>query len=83
MLAHVEIQLTDQQKTDVVRDRHDHKMVGHQGINKTIELITRDFTWLGLRKTVTDYINKCDTCAKAKHSRYKPYGKLQTPVLSE
>ena len=48
-----------------------------------MELITRDFTWLELRKTVIDYINNCDTCTKAKHSRYKPYRKLQTPVLSE
>ena len=58
-------------------------MVEHRGINKTIELITRDFTWPGLRKTVTDYINNCDTCVKAKHSRYKPYRKLQTPTLPE
>ena len=83
ILAHVEIQLTDQQKTDVIRDRYDHKMAGYQGINKTIELITRDFTWPGLRKTVTDYVNNCDTCARAKHSRHKPYGKLQTPALPE
>ena len=83
MLAHVEIQLTDQQRTDVIRDRHDYKMAGHQGINKTMELITRDFTWPGLRKTVTDYINSCDIYAKAKHSRHKPYGKLQTPALPE
>ena len=58
-------------------------MAGYQGINKTIELITRDFTWPGLRKTITDYVNNCDTCARAKHSRYKPYGKLQTPTLPE
>ena len=58
-------------------------MAGHRGINKTIELITRDFTWPGLRKTVTDYINNYDIYAKAKHSRHKPYRKLQTPVLLE
>ena len=58
-------------------------MAGYQGINKIIELITRDFTWPGLRKTVTDYINNCDIYARAKHSRYKPYRKLQTPTLPE
>ena len=58
-------------------------MAGHQGINKTLELITRDFQWPKIRQDVTSYINKCDTCAKAKHSRHKPYGKLQTPVLLE
>ena len=58
-------------------------MVEYRGINKTIELITRDFTWLGLRKTVTNYINNYDIYTKAKHSRHKPYGKLQTPILLE
>ena len=48
-----------------------------------MELITRDFTWPRLRKTVTDYVNSCDTYAKAKHSQYRPYRKLQTPVLAE
>ena len=83
VLAHVEIQLTEQQKRDVIKDRHDQKMAGHQGINKTMELITRDFQWPGLRQDVTSYINQCDTCAKAKHSRHKPYGKLQIPALPE
>ena len=73
----------NQQKTDVIRDRYDYKMVGYRGINKTIELITQDFTQLGLRKTVTNYINNYNTCAKAKHSRHKPYRKLQTPTLLE
>ena len=48
-----------------------------------MELITRDFIWLGLRKTVTDYINSYDIYVKAKHSQYKPYRKLQIPILSE
>ena len=36
-----------------------------------------------MRKTVTDYINNCNTCARAKHSRHKPYRKLQIPALPE
>ena len=36
-----------------------------------------------MRKTVTDYINNCDICARAKHSQYKPYGKLQISTLLE
>ena len=52
-------------------------MSGHPGINKTIELVTRDFTWDHMRRDVQQYVSKCDTCAKAKHSRHKPYGLLQ------
>ena len=83
MLAHVEIQLNEQQKIDVIRDRHDQKMAGHQGIAKTLELITRDFTWPKMRQDITTYIGQCDTCAKAKHSRHKPYGLLQSAPAPE
>jgi hypothetical protein len=78
-LASMDIQLTNEQKQAVIRDRHDAKTAGHPGINKTIELVTRDFLWPGLRKDVTEYIQRCDTCAKTKHSRHRPYGLLQTP----
>jgi hypothetical protein len=78
-LASMDIQLTNEQEQAVIQDRHDAKPAGHPGINKTIELVTRDFLWPGLRKDVTEYIQQCDTCAKTKHSRHRPYGLLQTP----
>ena len=56
-------------------------MVEHQGINKTMKLITQDFTWPELRKTVIEYINTYNTYAKAKYSRHKLYRKLQMPAL--
>ena len=48
-----------------------------------MELIIRDFIQLELRKTIIDYINSYDIYIKAKHSRYKSYRKLQTPILLE
>ena len=77
----MDIELSADQKTAVIRERHDLKTAGHPGIDKTIELITRDFTWPGMRKMVTSYIQNCDTCAKSKHTRHKPYGKLQSLTL--
>jgi hypothetical protein len=67
-----------EQKQRIISGRHDDKAAGHPGIAKTIELITRDFLWHGLRKDVEKYIKSCDTCAKAKHARHKPYGLLQS-----
>ena len=77
-IAQLDVQLSDIQKQDVIKSRHDEKTAGHPGINKTIELITRDFVWPKLRHDVEKYIKECDTCAKAKSSRHKPYGLLQT-----
>ena len=67
----------------MIQERHNSKTAGHPGISKTIKLITRDFTWPRLRKYVTDYVNNCDTCAKAKHSRHKPWGKLQLIAMPD
>ncbi|SLM35926.1 gag-pol polyprotein [Lasallia pustulata] len=76
-----DLTLTDNQKRQVIQERHDNKLAGHPGISKTIELITRDFKWPGLRKDVQQYVDNCDTCKKAKHSRHKPYGLLQPPAV--
>ena len=82
-LAIMDMELTEAQRPEVIKARHDDKSAGHPGIAKTIELITRDFTWPGLRKDVEKYIANCDTCAKTKHARHRPYGLLQTPDVGE
>jgi hypothetical protein len=78
-LATMEVEPTEEQKKEIIRTRHDDKSAGHPGISKTIELITRDYTWKGLRRDIEEYVKNCDTCHKAKHARHKPYGLLQTP----
>ena len=82
-LNHMDIELSDQQKQDVIRSRHDDKSAGHPGIEKTLELVTRDFTWKGIRKDVKEYIQQCDTCKKTKHERHRPYGLLQEPEIPD
>ena len=74
---------TDSEKQEIIRDHHDLPAVGHPGINKTIELVTRNYSWPGLRKDVESYVKECDLCAKTKHSRHKPYGLLQSPKPPE
>ena len=80
-LSLMDIELTDDQKRQIIQERHDDKTAGHPGRSKTLELITRDFTWTGIRKDVETYVQNCDTCAKAKYSRHKAYGKLQSPAM--
>ena len=65
------------QKQQIILGRYNDKSVGHPRINKIIELVTRDFLQLGVRKDVEDYVKNCDTCRKVKYERYKPYGLLQ------
>jgi hypothetical protein len=60
----------------IIQMRHDLPIVGHFGFNKTIELISRDFWWLQMWKLVKEFIQLCDTCAKRKVPRHRPYGLL-------
>jgi len=67
----------DEEKRDIIRLYHDDPMSGHPGVDKTIEIITRNHIWKGLRKDVQGYIAACDTCHKSKTTRHRPYGLLQ------
>jgi transposase InsO family protein len=81
-IALISIELTNEQKRGVIKERHDSRTAGHPGVSKTIELITRDFDpWPGLRKDVDRYVKDCETCAKTKHARHKPYGLLMSPAM--
>ena len=40
--------------------------------------MSRNYTWLGMRKWIQDYINTCDICSRIKVPRHKPYGLLQS-----
>ena len=43
------ITFSEDQKKEIIRERYNSKNVGHPEINKTIELIIRDFTWPKIR----------------------------------
>jgi len=46
----------DALKTKITKGCHNSKVAGHFVMEKTIELITRDFYWKGLTKWINDYI---------------------------
>jgi RNase H-like domain found in reverse transcriptase/Reverse transcriptase (RNA-dependent DNA polymerase)/Integrase zinc binding domain len=56
---------------------HDHLLIGHPGIHKTIHLVTRKYYWPGLTKTVQSYIGSCVVCAHAKPSHHAAYSPLK------
>lgn len=62
----------------VLRARHDSPLSGHPGILKTIELISRDYVWIGLRNDVEAYVNGCTVCQRTKGSKQLPSGKLKS-----
>src|SRR5258708_7133844 len=61
-------------------DHHDHPTAGHFGETKTMELISCNYHWPGLRRMVGDYIRSCTSCAHTKAMHHKPYGLKQLPI---
>ena len=46
----------------MVRQHHDDPAQGHPGISKTVELLSRNYYFPGMRKEVERYISKCQNC---------------------
>ena len=62
---------------------HNQPVSRHFGINKTLALICREYTWPSIHTFVTDYCRSCTTCSQNKAKCHKPYGLLcQLPVPS-
>lgn len=64
-------------KRMILEECHDSLTAGHFGTTKTFDLVSRTFTWPGMRKYIKDYVGGCDICQRSKSSNHKPYGLLQ------
>jgi len=52
----------------VMRENHDPIYAAHPGVKRTCELLALNFWWPGMRKSVEDYVNECDSCQRRKWS---------------
>ena len=62
--------------TELIREIHDQPACGHPGIARTYLLLKREYYWRGMRNTVTQYIQNCYSCHRAKPSRDREHGLL-------
>ncbi|PRP85645.1 retrotransposon nucleocapsid protein [Planoprotostelium fungivorum] len=70
-------------RVTVLQTRHDTPLAGHFGVNKTHELIKRDYWWPKLLRDVEEFVKTCSICQRTKVARQKPAGKLNPlPVPS-
>lgn len=67
---------------DVLWYLHDAKTAGHQGVKNTLEKAKiSPFYWLGMRKTVRNYVNKCEICGERKNPAFKKRHPLKSHVV--
>jgi len=60
-----------------VTDQHGLPGVGHPGVTKTMEVLSRDYYFPGMKKVVEKVVGECNECQKSKPSRHAPYGLLK------
>ena len=48
----------------ILRESHDALYSGHLGMDRTLQLIQRNFWWLGMRKDVQEYVRTCYVLSK-------------------
>jgi len=63
----------------VLESKHNSKVAGHMGQDKTIEPIPRNFWWPKMNKQIIDFVRSCPNCQQNKASHHQPYG-LSSPL---
>jgi len=57
-------------KTEIVKGCHDSVVAGHLGMEKRIEIVTRDFYWDNRTQWMNDYVRSYDECQHNKSPRH-------------
>lgn len=70
-------------RDQIMKDYHDSPSSGHPGIDRTFRKIRTKFYFSGMRKFITDYVQRCPECQRFKVSNVKPAGLLQTPTPAQ
>ena len=64
-------------RAKVIWLHHDVPVAGHGKRWKTVELVIRNYWWLGVTRNVGKYIEGCDLCQRMKNRTEEPAGKLK------
>jgi len=70
-------------RTEIIQLHHDTPVAEHGGRWKIMELVTRNYWWLGVTKDVGRYVNGCDMCQRMKNRTEVPAGKLKMSKVPE
>lgn len=72
-----------QSQLEILKSNHSEQSSGHVGIESTFNKISAKYYWLGMRKSITEFVKSCPDCQRYKTSNLKPAGLLKTPVMSQ
>jgi len=61
----------------------DVPLVGHPGVTRTVELITRNYWFPGINSFTKDYVNSCHSCQQGKALRHLRHGEFAPLPVSD
>ena len=67
---------------DIIVKHYDNSLADYFNYNKTLELLTRKYSWLCIASEVKEYIETCAICRQSKALRHKSYDQLASLSLS-
>ncbi|KAF8760023.1 hypothetical protein RHS01_01856 [Rhizoctonia solani] len=69
-------------QTDLLQIFHDSPSAGHPGRQRTLELISRNYYWPGIRADTYWHVDSCETCQRIRKPKYAsiPPQPLELPV---
>lgn len=65
--------VTDIEEQILIIQNHHLGKTNHRGINETLDHLKKNYYWKNMKKSVSDFINSCDTCQRSKYARKTPY----------
>ena len=68
-------------RMSVLQQHHDALLAGHPGVLKTLELLTRNYWFLGIRSFVKNYVNSCFLCQQARAPHHLRHGELASLLV--
>ncbi|KAF8761559.1 hypothetical protein RHS01_00207 [Rhizoctonia solani] len=67
-------------RLELLEQYHDSPIAGHQGQARTLELLSRDYYWPGMKAQVNRYVESCENCQRSKgHKHTVPIRPLPIP----
>ena len=70
-------------RTEIIRLHYDILMAGYGGKCKMVELVTRNYWWLGVTREVRQYVERCNLCQQIKNRIEEVVGKLKLGEVPE
>jgi transposase InsO family protein len=67
----------EQLRAELIRQCHDKPAAGHPGRDKNYELLSREYYWPGMFRSVAQWTRNCHTCSRINPSREARQGVLR------